>query len=201
MILSPDAKKFSIAREIQRTIIQPYLTHGTFSFCFILLTYNTSRIINKKLGLFKRPPLIHGIAYLGLLPTMILSYVVVKAAFNRYIDREVDRRAAQISPEYAAGGVEYYEKVMQRNIALRELGGRGQVPVHWEGGHQGVRVQVQGHLQAGPAQQEVGVPPEEQRVYRPVCCSRVMDTGGCGGGHRTFLNILTQGCQRMHATL
>ena len=123
MILSPDAKKFSIAREIQRTIIQPYLTHGTFSFCFILLTYNTSRINNKKLWLFKRPPLIHGIAYLGLLPTMILSYVVVKDAFNRYIDREVDRRAAQISPEYAAGGVEYYEKVMQRNIALRELGG------------------------------------------------------------------------------
>ena len=125
MILSPDAKKFSIAREIQRTIIQPYLTHGTFSFCFILLTYNTSRIINKKLWLFKRPPLIHGIAYLGLLPTMILSYVVVKAAFNRYIDREVDRRAAQISPEYAAGGVEYHEKVMQRNIALKEPGGGG----------------------------------------------------------------------------
>ena len=128
MILSPDAKKFSIAREIQRTIIQPYLTHGTFSLCFILLTYNTSRINNKKLWLFKRPPLIHGIAYLGLLPTMILSYVVVKAAFNRYIDREVDRRAAQISPEYAAGGVEYYEKVMQRNIALRELEGEGAGP-------------------------------------------------------------------------
>ena len=125
---------------------------------------------------------------------------MVKAAFNRYINREVDRRAAQISPEYAAGGVEYYEKVMQRNIALRELGGKGQVQVHWEGGHQGVRVQVQGHLQAGPAQQEVGVPPEEQRVYRPVCCSTVMDTGGFGWGHRTFFNILTQGCQRMHAT-
>ena len=72
------------------------------SFCFILLSYKTSRIINKKLGL-KRPTRIRGIAYLGLLPTMMLSYGVVKDAFNRYIDREVDRRAAKISPEYAPG--------------------------------------------------------------------------------------------------
>ena len=52
-----------------------------------------------------------------------LIYVVVKDTFNRYIYREVERRAAQISPEYAAGGVEYYEKVMQINIALRKLEG------------------------------------------------------------------------------
>ena len=41
---------------------------------------------------------------------MMLSYGVVKDAFNRYIDREVDRRAAEISPEYFPGVVEYYEK-------------------------------------------------------------------------------------------
>ena len=32
-----------------------------------------------------------------------MSYVVVKDAFNSYIDREVDRGAAKISPEYALG--------------------------------------------------------------------------------------------------
>ena len=52
---------------------------------------------------------------------MMLSYGVVKDAFNRYIDREVDRRAAEISPEYFPGVVEYYEKVIQRNVPL----GRG----------------------------------------------------------------------------
>ena len=56
---------------------------------------------------------------------MILSYVVVKDALNRYKDREVDRRAAKISSKYIPGVVEYYEKVLQSNIALRELEGEG----------------------------------------------------------------------------
>jgi len=125
MILSRNAKKFSIARELERTRLQPFMTQGMFSFTFILLTYNTARIINKKLGLFRRPPLIRGIAYLGLLPTMVISYLVVKDAYSRYIDKELDRRAAGVNPEFAAGGVEYYNKLLQRNMALRELEGDG----------------------------------------------------------------------------
>jgi len=125
MILSKDAKKFSIAREIERTKIQPYMTNGVFSFCFILLTYNFARIINKKMNMFKRPPLLRGIGYLSLLPTMVLSYTISKDTFSRYVDRELTRKAAGVSPEYAKGGLEYYHKVLQRNIALRELEGDG----------------------------------------------------------------------------
>ena len=127
MILSDDAKKFSIAREIERLKFQPFIVHGSMSFCFILLTYNVSRIINRKLELFKKPPMVRGIAYLSILPSMILAYVIGKDAFNRNIDTELDKRASMIGSNYAAGGVEYYEKVMQRNRALRELEGeRGQ---------------------------------------------------------------------------
>jgi len=121
MILSEEAKKFSIAREIERLRVQPFLMHGSVSFCFILLTYNIARAINKKFNMFKKPPLVRGIAYLSILPSMTLAYLLTKDAANRMFDIELDRRAAQISPAYAAGGVEYYEKVMQRNIALREL--------------------------------------------------------------------------------
>jgi len=125
LVLSNDAKKFSIAREIERTRLQPYMTYGVFSFAFILLNYNAARILNKKLGLMKRPPLFRGLLYVGLLPTMVMSYLLVKDTFTRYMEREVDRRAAGISPEYSDGGVEYYSKILQRNIALRELEGDG----------------------------------------------------------------------------
>jgi len=123
MILSDNAKKFAIAREVNRTIAQPFLIQGVISFSFTLLTYNISRIVNQRLGLFKRPPLIRGIMYVSLLPSMILSYFVIKDAYSCFIDKQLDKKAAQINSDYAAGGVEYYDKMMQRNRALRELNG------------------------------------------------------------------------------
>ena len=125
MILSDEAKKFAIAREVQRSITQPHLMVGAITSVFTLLTYNTARVLNRKLGLFRQPPLIRGIMYLGLLPTMMLSYVLIKDAYNRMAERDLERRTSSISSEYAKGGVEYYEKMLQRNIALRELVGPG----------------------------------------------------------------------------
>ena len=46
---------------------------------------------------------------------------MTKDAYNRYTDKMLDRRAASISTEYSEGGVEYYSKLLQRNIALREF--------------------------------------------------------------------------------
>ena len=72
LVLTDQSKKFVIAREVERTKMQPFMTHGVFSFCFILLTYNMARILNKQMQLFRKPPLLRGIMYLGLLPTMFL---------------------------------------------------------------------------------------------------------------------------------
>ena len=54
---------------------------------------------------------------------LLCSYFLLKDGYNRYIDKELDRRAANIKPDYAAGGVEYYDKLMRRNVALRDLQG------------------------------------------------------------------------------
>jgi len=123
LVMSDDAKKFALAREIERTKMQPFIFHGTLSTCFILLNYNFARIINKRLELFSRPPMFRMYLYLGLPPTMILSYFLLKDGYNRYIDKELDRRTAGLSPEYAKAGVEYYDKLLTRNVALRELQG------------------------------------------------------------------------------
>ena len=37
--------------------------------------------------------------------------------------KELDRAAASLGPEYSAGGVEYYTKILESNMALRELQG------------------------------------------------------------------------------
>ena len=44
-------------------------------------------------------------------------------AYNRRVDKELDSRAAGVSPEYSQGGAEYYNQILQRNIALRHFQG------------------------------------------------------------------------------
>ena len=72
LVLSDNAKRFAIAREIERTKMQPFIVHGTLAAAITLLNYNIARIMNKKLSLFSRPPMFRMYLYLGLLPTMML---------------------------------------------------------------------------------------------------------------------------------
>lgn len=37
---------------------------------------------------------------------------------------KADEQAANVSPSYAEGGLEFYEKILQRNTALRQLMGK-----------------------------------------------------------------------------
>ena len=47
------------------------------------------------------------------------------------MEGRADSRAAAVSPAYAAGGVEYYSSIMQRNKALRVLHANGQEGHHF----------------------------------------------------------------------
>jgi len=123
LVLSDKAKKFAMAREIERTRQIPHMTHAVFSFSFILLLYNSARIVNKRAELMTKPPIMRGFMYISLLPTFILTYCLSKDTYNRQVDRELDRLTAAIGPDYSVGGEEYYSKIMARNVALRELQG------------------------------------------------------------------------------
>ena len=87
LVMTDKAKKFALAREVERTRLVPYMTHSVFSFSFILLLYNAARIVNKRAGLMGRPPLFRGVMYLSILPTFILSYLLVKDTYNRRVDK------------------------------------------------------------------------------------------------------------------
>merc|ERR1712059_225928 len=84
---------------------------------WILLTYNIARVVNKRMEMFKKPPIIRGSMYNMLAVVMGLGYCLVRDGFSRKVNRE----AANISSEFARGGVELYTKQMERNKALRTL--------------------------------------------------------------------------------
>ena len=87
LVMTDKAKKFALAREVERTRLVPYMTHSVFSFSFILLLYNAARIVNKRAGLMGRPPLFRGVMYLSILPTFIFTYLLVKDTYTRRVDK------------------------------------------------------------------------------------------------------------------
>merc|ERR1719397_2130047 len=54
MVLSPEAKKFALAREVKRVASGPQYYFTTLNALWVLLTYNIARHGNQKLGLFKK---------------------------------------------------------------------------------------------------------------------------------------------------
>ena len=52
---------------------------------------------------------------------------------NRRTQAIIDENTSRISESYAKGGVEYYTKIMQRNVALRELSLNGKTLYNLKG--------------------------------------------------------------------
>ena len=48
-------------------------------------------------------------------------HVVINDAVHCVCERRIDAKAASISEEYAKGGIEFYQKLIHRNQAAREL--------------------------------------------------------------------------------
>ncbi|XP_074659178.1 transmembrane protein 177-like [Tubulanus polymorphus] len=122
LIFSDDAKRFAIAREI-RYLESLYVYANTFFLSlFGITTYWCGHALNQLLALPQRSSLALRLCMYGtILAVGYGVFVSMKDAVSVRRDRRVDRRAAELGEGYARGGVEYYEKLLMRNAALREL--------------------------------------------------------------------------------
>ena len=120
MVLSPEAKKFALARELKKVGYGPQYYFSFLHASWILFTYNIARHGNQKLGLFKkgRKPLFRLMWYAGLAPTMVLSYFLAKDLISRQIEKASVSAAAGLGPTYAKGGEEYYNQMLLRNKCI-----------------------------------------------------------------------------------
>lgn len=118
LVLSDDARKFAIAREIERGRMNLQRVEGLKAALPIVVIYVLARFINQRLGLFHAPPKYRGLVYAFLAVSVPCLSVVAADEVRSFTAGVADRRAARV---YADGGVEYYEKMLQRHAALREL--------------------------------------------------------------------------------
>ncbi|XP_053997816.1 transmembrane protein 177 [Hylaeus anthracinus] len=123
LVLSENAKKFALAREILK-VREHSIEMDTISclghFLLLFFIYDT---FHKRMVLSERK----------VARFMIASAVCVGgiASFfglynsNQYTnDFKVDTKLSKLGPEYIEGGKEFYEKLLKRNIALRTLLGK-----------------------------------------------------------------------------
>ncbi len=124
LVLSEKAKNFMIAREIQYTNSM-HLYGTTYMFSGMsVLAYTTGWYagagfkLKKIMKRWGRGMIYSGI---GIAYGVLFKWLYDIQQCRR--DKKADRKAAALGPDYMEGGIEYYTKVLNRNMALRKLMG------------------------------------------------------------------------------
>ncbi|XP_077472949.1 transmembrane protein 177 [Stigmatopora argus] len=118
------AQKFAIAREVARLQSgAPILSAAVAPFC-LGGVWVYSVVLKQVFNLHGGPALLRGVVNLAALGLGAVSYLLASDAAVQWSDYRSDRRAAQVSRDYAEGGVEFYDKILSRNKTLRTLMGQ-----------------------------------------------------------------------------
>jgi hypothetical protein len=119
--LTDSAKKFAIAREIvtatgQKVTIQTALNGGCGLLCYYL-----AHSFNKKAKMLQRSFSVRATLYglvvffTGTLWAFLTDFITVTR------EEQIDKEVCNLGIEYTKGAVEFYTKILQRNVALRSL--------------------------------------------------------------------------------
>jgi len=122
LVLSDKAKAFVIAREIFHAKSLTVHIDALLQLSCLLSAYYSGIWLNNSLLLTLRlKPWARFIAFSMIGVVWLAFYIMISDGSHCWYDNRVDRVAAKLRKIYAEGGVEYYEKVLQRNCALRTL--------------------------------------------------------------------------------
>jgi len=119
--LTENAKKFVIAREIERTKTPHFVFPALILPLNIISMYVAAKWVNKSFALFALHPSFRLSAYL--LQGFFWTFVSITEMdiLRKKMERNLDDVVSAKDREYALGGVEFYTKMMGRNVALRHL--------------------------------------------------------------------------------
>lgn len=119
LILSEPAKKFSIARELILTDnFRVFIKSILFPMTLFPMYAIGSYIINL---LPANPIPIRVLAFFLLCNVGVFIWLLVRTVTENLYQIDADEIVGNINEEYARGGIEFYEKLIQRNLALRSI--------------------------------------------------------------------------------
>ncbi|XP_011633818.1 transmembrane protein 177 [Pogonomyrmex barbatus] len=120
-MLSENAQKFAIAREILRILAEePYF--DSFGLALTIATlWTLYNIVSYRFRLRERSAITRFTFYTVFVMSGALWWFGVKDYRSNRLDKENDEDLCNLGPEYIKGGQEFYEKLLIRNKALRSL--------------------------------------------------------------------------------
>lgn len=123
LVLSENAQKFGIARDICMSDTNFVFVRGGMGTFSIMLYHFLSRNANDMLyGLYK-PRSFRTVVYSGLTLFCFGIWAVSTDLLTKFYENYADKRAGSLHLSYATGGVEFYSKLLQKNMGLRSIMG------------------------------------------------------------------------------
>lgn len=124
LILSENARKFAIAREVIACREKDVFMESLILACAVLLPARVVQKTNKSGETFKKFSFNkRALFYTALYGASFIIFKCLKDINKHDIEKEIDQNAASLGSEYLEGGIEFYEKTLSKNKALRKLMG------------------------------------------------------------------------------
>lgn len=141
LTLSHDAQKFALAREVVYLESSAAAVQALVAPACLAGTWALSVAAKHALGLYGRPMNLRAAFNLVAAVAGFVAYAFSTDSLTHALEAWLDQRTASLSAAYSQGGVEFYDKVLLGNLALRSLLGRpgeklytpsgNVVPRHW----------------------------------------------------------------------
>ncbi|XP_012662338.1 transmembrane protein 177 [Otolemur garnettii] len=141
LTLSHDAQKFALAREVVYLESSAAALQALLAPACLAGTWALGVGAKHALGLYGGPMNLRAAFNLVAAVVGFVVYAFSMDSLTHFLEAWQDRRTASLSAAYAQGGVEFYEKILSGNLALRSLLGRegeklytpsgNVIPSHW----------------------------------------------------------------------
>lgn len=123
LVLTEDEQDFALMREILQTRTFQLPVQCMLPAIATFGAYALSHTINNKLKLFQRPRSMRMMQYFLVSTFMFGNYCFMKDLTACKYDANVDKQLAEMGEKWIKAGIGFYDKILKKNLALRELTG------------------------------------------------------------------------------
>lgn len=124
LVLPEKVQMFGICREIMMTQTKHLYINSLSPSVILLGTYLGTRRLNEKMNFYARPLGLRMIVYSLISIFSTGLYFMVKDVMQVHYEAAADEQLANLGPDFIEGGIEFYDKILKRNMALRHFMGK-----------------------------------------------------------------------------
>lgn len=124
LVLPEKVQMFAICREIMMTQTRHLFINSLSPAVIILGTYLGTRRLNEKMNFYSRPVGLRMVVYSLISVFSTGLYFMVKDVAQVHYETAIDEKLADLGPDFVEGGIEFYDKILKRNMALRHFLGK-----------------------------------------------------------------------------